>query len=72
MRRGVSVEPAVVSRLIAQVRPDVLVKGGDYKTNQIVGREHAGRVARISLVKGRSSTDIIARVLKVYGGKAPR
>ena len=55
------------AKLIEMIRPDVLVKGGDYKVGQIVGREHSKRVVRIPLVKGRSSTDVIARVVKVYG-----
>lgn len=50
--------------LIKSVRPDVLVKGGDYKTNEIVGREFAGRVVRFPLLKGRSTTNIIKKVSK--------
>ena len=45
--------------LIKTVRPDVLVKGGDYKKNEIVGSEFAGRVVRFPLLKGRSTTGII-------------
>ena len=45
--------------LIKTVRPDILVKGGDYKKNEIVGREFAGRVVRFPLLKGRSTTGII-------------
>ncbi len=55
------------ARLIEMVRPDILVKGGDYKVGEIVGREHSKRVVRIPLVKGRSSTNIIAKVVKAYG-----
>lgn len=49
-------------RLIKFVRPDVLVKGGDYKPQEIVGREFAGRVVRFALLKGRSTTGIIKKV----------
>lgn len=48
--------------LIKAVRPDVLVKGGDYKPQEIVGREFAGKVVRFALLKGRSTTGIIQKV----------
>lgn len=48
--------------LIKAVRPDVLVKGGDYKPREIVGREFAGKVVRFALLKGRSTTGIIKKV----------
>jgi len=47
--------------LIKAVRPDVLVKGGDYKKSEIVGREFAGKVVRFALLKGRSTTGIIKK-----------
>ncbi len=50
--------------LIKLVRPDVLVKGGDYKTGEIVGREFAKKVVRFPLLKGRSTTNIIKKVSK--------
>lgn len=50
--------------LIKLVRPDVLVKGGDYKTSEIVGREFAKKVVRFPLLKGRSTTNIIKKVSK--------
>ena len=48
--------------LIKAVRPDVLVKGGDYKPSEIVGREFAGKVVRFALLKGRSTTGIIQKM----------
>lgn len=50
--------------LIKSVRPDVLVKGGDYKPSEIVGREFAKKVVRFALLKGRSTTNIIKKVQK--------
>ena len=50
--------------LIKAIRPDVLVKGGDYKTSEIVGREFAGKVVRFPLLEGRSTTSIIKKVSK--------
>jgi len=53
-------------RLIEAVRPAVLVKGADWKTGDIVGgdvvRAWGGRVARIRLARGRSTTDIVKRI----------
>jgi len=57
-------------RLIGELKPDVLVKGADWPKSRIVGREMVektgGRVVRIPLVRGVSSTGIIEKVLKVH------
>ena len=50
--------------LIKLVCPDVLVKGGDYKPAEIVGREFAKKVVRFALLKGRSTTNIIKKISK--------
>ena len=50
--------------LIKAVCPDVLVKGGDYKPSEIVGREFAKKVVRFALLKGRSTTNIIKKISK--------
>jgi D-glycero-beta-D-manno-heptose 1-phosphate adenylyltransferase len=53
-------------RLIKLVRPDVLVKGADYKITEIVGAEfvksYGGAVRRIKLAKGRSTTNLIRKM----------
>src|SRR5256714_2133817 len=55
--------------LIAQLLPDVLVKGGDYTLDQIHGREEVeaagGRVVRLPFVEGVSTSAIIDRMKKV-------
>jgi D-beta-D-heptose 7-phosphate kinase/D-beta-D-heptose 1-phosphate adenosyltransferase len=52
--------------LIAAVRPDVLVKGGDYQPDDIVGadivRSGGGKVITIPLVEGYSTSDLIRRI----------
>src|SRR5262245_25443045 len=52
-------------RLIADLQPDVLVKGGDWGLDQIVGREiveaHGGVVKTIPLVPGISTTTIVEK-----------
>lgn len=49
--------------LIKAVRPDVLVKGADYKPEEIVGHDvvtsYGGTVATIPLVEGYSTTSIV-------------
>jgi D-beta-D-heptose 7-phosphate kinase/D-beta-D-heptose 1-phosphate adenosyltransferase len=59
--------------LIALLLPDVLVKGGDWGVDQIVGREEVeaagGRVLSLPYVEGSSSTDIIGRVLEAENRK---
>ena len=51
--------------LIGALVPDVLIKGADYTEDQIVGadvvRAAGGRVERIKLVEGQSTSDIIRR-----------
>ena len=52
--------------LVAALLPDVLVKGGDYDVEGVVGREtveaSGGRVVLIPLVEGRSTTDLVQRI----------
>ncbi len=55
------------ARLIRLVEPDVLVKGGDWKTGEIVGSDVAKKVVRIPLVKGASTTGIIDLIASRYG-----
>jgi len=57
--------------LIAQIRPAIYVKGGDYREEDLpeaeVVRGYGGEVQLLSLVAGRSSTNIIARICAAYG-----
>jgi D-beta-D-heptose 7-phosphate kinase/D-beta-D-heptose 1-phosphate adenosyltransferase len=58
--------------LIRRVRPNVLVKGGDYRPDQVVGREvveaRGGEVVLVDIVPGFSTTRIVAR----SRGRKPR
>lgn len=51
--------------LIQQIRPDILVKGGDWQIHQIVGSDfvmsYGGRVQSLQFVNGRSTTSIIEK-----------
>jgi rfaE bifunctional protein nucleotidyltransferase chain/domain len=57
--------------LIDYLKPHVLVKGGDWAEEKVVGRESVqswgGRVAIIPEIKGSSTTNIIEKIRKVYG-----
>ena len=52
-------------KLIQKVRPDILVKGGDWKPDQIVGAEfvlsYGGEVKSLKFVEGKSTTKIIEK-----------
>ncbi len=58
-------------RLIRDVMPHVLVKGGDWKGKEIVGadvvRENGGTVRTIRFLPGRSTTSILARAGRSVG-----
>ncbi len=54
--------------IIKAIRPDVLVKGGDWKTNQIVGGEfvqsYGGQVLSLLFIDGKSTTSIVSKIEK--------
>jgi rfaE bifunctional protein nucleotidyltransferase chain/domain len=54
-------------KIIAALLPDVLVKGGDYRKDQIVGRDivesHGGRVIIVKQVPGKSTRDVIGKII---------
>ena len=61
-------------KTIAALLPDVLVKGGDWGADEIVGRAEVegagGKVVRAPYLKGHSSTNIIGAILKDFGPRA--
>ena len=58
-------EPTPIE-VVRALLPDVLVKGADWAADEIVGRAEVeaagGRVARVTLVPGRSTSAIIGRI----------
>jgi len=62
--------------LIEAVHPDVLVKGGDYDRETIVGHDlvesYGGRVELIQFVDGQSTTLLIEKILQTYLDEEPR
>jgi D-beta-D-heptose 7-phosphate kinase/D-beta-D-heptose 1-phosphate adenosyltransferase len=58
-------------KLIEQIKPSVLVKGGDYSREQVVGHDiveaHGGQVMLVEVLAGFSTTSLVDRA---RGGKA--
>ena len=55
------------TELIEKIRPDILVKGGDYKPEEVAGREYAGEVRNIEFGDGYSTPgegEKIAKLVK--------
>lgn len=56
--------------LIAEVRPDVLVKGGDYTPDTVAGgamvRGYGGNVVLSDILPGRSTTGIVERIVRLH------
>lgn len=56
--------------LINYLKPDILIKGGDWPEEKVIGREEikkwGGRVAIIPEVEGKSTTNIVEKIKKLY------
>ena len=50
------------AKLIKAIRPDILVKGGDYRPDEVAGREYAGKVEIIEFEEGYSTTGLVERI----------
>ncbi len=55
-------------RIISELQPDVLVKGGDWRVDQIIGRDvvetRGGKVVTVPYLEGASTTSIVGKILK--------
>lgn len=60
-------------KLIEKLKPDILVKGADWAEDQIVGADivnaNGGKVIRIRMVSGVSTSEIIRKILNIYGNQ---
>ena len=58
-------------KLIEKLKPDVLVKGADWPEDKIIGKDivegHGGKVVRVRMVSGVSTSEIIQKILNIYG-----
>lgn len=61
-------------KLISAIKPSILVKGADWAAKDIVGgnvlKSYGGVVRRVTLVKGRSTTNIIRRIIEMHEAKS--
>ncbi len=53
------------AKLIELIKPDILVKGGDYAAEQVAGREYAGEVKIIDFEEGYSTTNVIEKIKRL-------
>ena len=64
----VSFEEDTPAEIISKILPNILVKGGDYTTNTIVGADtviaNGGTVETIPLVLGKSTTKLVDQIIK--------
>lgn len=62
-------EEETPAELIAKILPDILVKGKEYKVKEIAGHDtvqkHGGKVVRLELVDGISTSELIERIKKL-------
>lgn len=60
-------------RVISALVPDVLVKGGDWKIEDVVGRQEVegagGRVLLVPFIEAQSTSRLLSRILRAYRGE---
>ena len=50
------------SQLLETIRPNILVKGGDYKVDEVIGREFVDSVQILSFKEGYSTTNVVNKI----------
>lgn len=59
--------------LICYLKPDFLIKGGDWPEDQVVGRNEikqwGGRVTLVPEIAGKSTTNIVDKIISAYGSR---
>lgn len=51
--------------ILKHIKPDVIVKGGDYKVENIIGSEFAEEVILFNFIQGKSSTRVINKIKNI-------
>jgi D-beta-D-heptose 7-phosphate kinase/D-beta-D-heptose 1-phosphate adenosyltransferase len=58
-------------KLLRSLKPDILVKGGDYRKSEVVGADfvesYGGRVKLVPVVQGKSTSEIVKKIVDRYG-----
>jgi len=61
------------SKIIKLLKPHILVKGADWRKDSIVGKDfvlgYGGKVSTVKLAKGRSTTNLIKKIVQIYAPK---
>ncbi len=52
--------------LIKAIKPDVLVKGGDWKKQDIVGSDLAAEVYSLPFIEGVSTTSLVEKIIDIF------
>ena len=69
----VSFDELTPEKLISEIEPDILVKGGNYKIDEIVGADfvlqHGGEVKVLDFTEGASTTKLLEDIIKKNKGK---
>lgn len=56
-------------KLIRAIAPNILVKGGDWKTKDIIGSDlvtlHGGKVRSLKFIKGRSTSKVLSAIARL-------
>lgn len=59
--------------IVKKIRPNVIVKGGDYGSTVVVGQEfvesYGGKVVLVKYLTGHSTSKVISQVYKQYSGR---
>jgi len=58
------------SKILELLRPDIMVKGGDYTKDSVIGKEYAREVVLYDFINGISSTNTISKIIK-YDSQSP-
>ena len=57
--------------IISKIKPDIHIKGGDYKKEDLpetpIAESNGGEVKILSFVDNKSTTGVIEKILEVYG-----
>jgi D-beta-D-heptose 7-phosphate kinase/D-beta-D-heptose 1-phosphate adenosyltransferase len=58
-------------RVISELQPDILVKGGDWPVEKIIGKDvveaRGGKVVNVPYIDGASTTGLIQKIVEKYG-----
>jgi D-beta-D-heptose 7-phosphate kinase/D-beta-D-heptose 1-phosphate adenosyltransferase len=52
--------------ILKKIKPDILIKGDEYKTSNIIGKEYAKKIYRLNMIKNISTTKIIKSIIDKY------